>query len=191
MPSRAIVCSVHSAERKSQLKDADFRLPDLTKISDLGEFDYVLACQILFFWTNRRWSGSLRKCLRAHLSRLVSLSPTILIPTPSQEAIGMETRRWVYKHPYPSIVHRLGFDILSRQFTEFHPRKVKLVMTAQRKEIGDRFADGLSPIIRRAPQSLKFVNFSAPGTVLRPNFDVILAWRYLPGENRQLARFGW
>jgi len=39
----------------------------------------------------------------------------------------------VYKHPYPSIVHRLGFDILSRQFTEFHPGKVKLVMTAQRK----------------------------------------------------------
>jgi hypothetical protein len=110
----------------------------MLRSSDLGEFDYVLACQILFFLD------------QPTLERVLSQIPVgalITFSEPSAYAIDSyifsrpkirinkhRNRVVIYRHPYPAIVRRLGFEVLSRQFTEFHPGKVKLVMTAKRKE---------------------------------------------------------
>jgi hypothetical protein len=41
----------------------------------------------------------------------------------------------IYKHPYPAILRKLGFEVLFSQITETEPGKVKLVMTARRNQI--------------------------------------------------------
>jgi trans-aconitate methyltransferase len=116
---------------------AEFRCSDIARISDLKQFDYVLACQALFFLD--------QQTLQHVLSQMRS-GALITISEPSAYDIDSYTRSrsklrtnkhlnkvMIYKHPYPAMVRKVGFEILSRQFAEFVPGKVKLVMTARRK----------------------------------------------------------
>jgi trans-aconitate methyltransferase len=116
--------------------EAEFRCADITKVTDLDRFDYVFTCQVPFFLD--------QPSLELILSRLRS-GALITIAEPSQHDIdsyvvsrakrrkNAELHKIVYRHPFPLIFEKMGYEILSRQLAEQVPGKVKLLMTGRRK----------------------------------------------------------
>jgi SAM-dependent methyltransferase len=116
-------------EARSRLPAATFVCADITRIKDLSAYDIVLACQVLFFLDE----ASVQSLFAAlGPGGLIILSeptlPDVDLGTRSVAMLnnkrGAKGATVMFAHPYPTMMHRLGIEVLTDHVTEHGKRLV-------------------------------------------------------------------